>query len=839
MKFKRQLTAFMAAALISGSITPQVFAANFADINDVPWEGAKTYINAVADAGLMVGDYNNSGAKVFRARDKVSYCETMQLVYALMKNYTGTSVESSVVTKYTTVMSGYKIPSWAYEAVAYGLENGIVTISDIPGFVNASGASVNATRQDVAIMLGRALKSFETVNNNASLSFKDASSVSSVAVPYVDLLNRLGIITGDDLGNFNPKNYINRAETAVVVSKTYDLIKSKTNGSSNSNTNNNTNNNTNTSTSTGSATGIVTAAETVGGQVVLTLSTSSGNASYSGTSSLSCLKGADIITLSQIVVGDKVLVSYSGQTIKSVVVTQPASSSSSTSTSTSTSTSATSFKGTFTSISRTLLTVRIDGVKKTFDIDDVDYVKFYYDGDSCDYDEFKDEAKSGDSVVIKTDKNGYVIRVEADEGDGEDSYDIVGYFDGISSSDISLKKNKTSSTSTDYSFKNDNRSSVTFYVGTSEKDYTDFKAKLEDDVKIGLVTNSSDKVIEVYLITDDDDDDYDKTGYVYKVTDEYIRITTSKSSTDYKTYDYKNSDSDDVTFYVDDKKKDYDDFYDAAEKGLKVGLMLNSDDEITKIYLETDKDDEDYDETGYLYKLSDEYIRLTSSKSSSSYDEYEFKNKDSDDVTFYVNGSSKSYNAFEDKVSKGDKIGLILNSSDKVTKVYLISGSSSDTDEVEGKIRTISDSYIKLTGISSNYIVDDADDIDVDVTDGTDTIDDYDDLVDAINDDDKEAQITIEYDDDNYIVSIEGYISKGKGYLSSISTSNKTIKIEFDSGDTTTYKYKSSIDIELDSYSSSISGLEKAIANEEKKDREVTIVTDEDGYITELTSTDI
>ena len=135
MKLKRLLIALMASSMAAGSLPLTAFAANFTDIDDVPWEGAKTYINSVADAGLMVGDYNMEGQLVFRARDKVSYCETMQLVYALMKNYTGNSVDQGIIDKYKTVMNGYKIPEWAHECVAYGLENGIVTISVIPGFI--------------------------------------------------------------------------------------------------------------------------------------------------------------------------------------------------------------------------------------------------------------------------------------------------------------------------------------------------------------------------------------------------------------------------------------------------------------------------------------------------------------------------------------------------------------------------------------------------------------------------------------------------------------------------------------------------------------------------------
>ena len=78
MKKLKTIVALFTAALVAISSLP-VYAANFADINNVPWEGAKTYINSVADKGIMVGDYNNAGQKVFRPRDGVTYCETMAI----------------------------------------------------------------------------------------------------------------------------------------------------------------------------------------------------------------------------------------------------------------------------------------------------------------------------------------------------------------------------------------------------------------------------------------------------------------------------------------------------------------------------------------------------------------------------------------------------------------------------------------------------------------------------------------------------------------------------------------------------------------------------------------
>lgn len=941
MKFKKLLTAFMTAAIISGSITPTVFAADFSDINDVPWEGAKTYINAVADSGLMVGDYNAKGKKVFRARDKVSYCETMQLVYTLMKEYTGKGVDPAVVTKYTSVMSGYKIPSWAYDAVAYGLENSIVTINDIPGFITSKGTNANATRQDVAIMLGRALKVLESVNNDAKLSFKDASSAASVAVPYIDLLNRLGIITGDSDGNFNPKNHINRAETAVIVSKTHELIKSKKNSNNNSSNNNSSNNNSSNNNNgnsssvikpmeTKSSTGTVTGVATVNGSVTLNINTGSETLSFTAVDSKICLKGTNVVALSSITVGDKVLISYTGPNIQSVVITTSSSSGNSNNNSSSSSYKNTSLKGTFTSVTRSELVMRKSGEKITLPFDDTDYVRFYYDSESYKYSEFKDKVSSGDSVTVYTDGNGYVTRINAEEG-SDTEYDVTGYLDKLSSSYIRIAKTKNGS-STEYAYKNDSKSNVAFYIGTSEKDYDDFYDKVGSNSKIGIVTNSSDKVIEVHLLDSSSSDDYDKEGYIYKVADEYIRIVTSKNSSDYKEYTYvdkdydsvkfyvdgskksyskfndavskgysvglvldkndkvtkvyakkssssssstdydkkgyvykvkddsirivtsknssdykeytyKNEDSNSVDFYVDKKSKSFDKFKDAAEKGTSVGIVLNSSDKVTAVYLTTDDDDDDdddYDKEGYIYRLKDSYIRITSSKSSSDYKEYSFKNDSSDDVTFYVDGSEKTYSKFNNTAEEGDKVGLMLNSSGYVTKVYLISGSSSSSSgkTAEGDISSISSSKVKISGNGSNYIVDKASKINVDVTDGKSNIDNYDDLEEAINDDNKTATVKLKYDSDNYITSITGYISGGSGLLSSIDTSGKTIKIEFDD-DKTTYKYKSSMSVDLRYYDSSVSGLEKAIDGESKSDRTVKIKVNSDGYITEISSKSI
>ena len=118
----KKRTAVLISSVLCAAMSVQALASvKFSDENDVPWEGAKAYINQVASLGLMVGQTLDDGTNVFRAKDKVTYYEVMQLAYNLLKEC-GKAVPSENVTeKWTKVMEGYKIPQWAREAAAYCL----------------------------------------------------------------------------------------------------------------------------------------------------------------------------------------------------------------------------------------------------------------------------------------------------------------------------------------------------------------------------------------------------------------------------------------------------------------------------------------------------------------------------------------------------------------------------------------------------------------------------------------------------------------------------------------------------------------------------------------------
>jgi len=224
LKNKKHPVAFLLAALIACQpITAQ--AVTFADMNNVPWPGAEASINKAAELGLVVGETIN-GKSYFKPKDPVSLTQSCQLAYKLLLETGKAKADSEVQKKWSIVMNTYKIQSWAQPAVSFCLENGIVEISELNGFVSGE-VNVSATREQAATILGRALEVGmpDLKASTSTTIFKDNASISATARPYVALLNSKKIVNGDDLGKFNPKSTLNRTETAVMVTNLYSVLK--------------------------------------------------------------------------------------------------------------------------------------------------------------------------------------------------------------------------------------------------------------------------------------------------------------------------------------------------------------------------------------------------------------------------------------------------------------------------------------------------------------------------------------------------------------------------------------------------------------------------------------
>ncbi|MCI8342124.1 MAG: S-layer homology domain-containing protein [Firmicutes bacterium] len=976
MNRKGLLAVIMAGSIFCGNA--QTYAASFTDINNVPWEGAKTYINSVADLGLMVGDYDSRNNLVFRSRDGVTYCETMQLVYSLMQRSGSGTVSNAILSKWTSVMNGYKIPSWVQPAVAYGLENNIITISDIPGFVTSSGsATVNATRQDVAIMFGRSLEKYGTLNSSASLSFNDKSAVSAIAVPYIDLLVKLGVVNGDANNNFNPRNTINRAEMAVIVSKSYDVVQ---------------NANKKPAVETGSISGKVKSVQIVGSGVVLTVNDGSKDHVFSGTDTTPVLDGNTRVLMSSIREGYTVSVSYKGQDIMSILITTKTTGSSSlTNTSKSTvsglynSVSSSSIKidsgsssktydfvggsyddvkfyinsksttyrdfrddaikgrdikltldgngrvtearvsgtvsGDFVSISESNIKIKvagksttyyfddkdsdnadfyIDGSKSTyskfknkaetkytvtltvddkndyvekadlitkntdgdtvrgefssitaryiriksssgrttdyyFDDEDSDNVKFYYKGTSRSYDYIRSNAESGDDVKLELDRNGEVTKVWVEDDDSDSDDTVKGEFYAIYSRYIRIKTNGEKTR--DYDFEGNSNNNVKFYYEDKLKDYDYIRKYVDDGEDVKLELNSDGEVTKVWISGDGDDDDDDTVrGTFSSISSRYIRVKTSSGKS--KEYYFDDEDNENVKFYYDDKSRDYDYIKRNAESGDDVRLDLNRSGEVTKVRISSDDYDDDDDDDDD--KISGEFVsmtkrRITIEKRNGREEEYDFEDRDEENVKFYFEDRSRDYDYVSDNVRKGDSVDIELKNGE-VVKVWIESDSDNDDDydDDSGKIKKATASEIRIG--NRTYSFDgDSDDIKIDIKDGkNDSITDYDDLIAAVEEDDKVIEVTADINKHKEITKLTGYVETAEGTLTRLE--EDSVRIEFDSGNRSDYVYsKDNVEFSVSGgYNDSYSGLKKAYESNKIESVDVTLTFSKSGRVLKI-----
>ena len=125
------------------------------------------------------------------------------------------------------------------EAFGFKAQNGAVEFEDVAadewyaayiktavdmGIVNGIsdkhfGIGNLITREDMAVMIFRALAASRNVTSPGKKSFSDADGISPYALEAVETLGSLGIISGVGDGAFAPKNNATRAEAAVIVNR--------------------------------------------------------------------------------------------------------------------------------------------------------------------------------------------------------------------------------------------------------------------------------------------------------------------------------------------------------------------------------------------------------------------------------------------------------------------------------------------------------------------------------------------------------------------------------------------------------------------------------------------
>lgn len=655
---KTKHTVALALAAMLACQPLSVYAATFADMNQAPWAGAEASINKAASLGLVVGETRN-GKTYFRPRDSVSLSESCQLAYKLLIQTGKAKSDDSVTQKWTPIMNAYGIQSWAYPAVSYCLENGILATSNLSGFMK-NGSNLPATREQAATILGRALtKGVSSYTaNETTTTFLDNSSISTEAKPYVALLKRVGVVNGDDSNKFNPKKTLNRTETAVLVTNLYGVLEKAT---------------TPTTPTTPANPTISTQKGTVATMTNFYVNLKDSAAYYMLAS------GGTTITLngSSATMSDVVKLYKAGTSID-VTLTLDSS------------LHITKLEATYKETKKTkgsLTKVRYNKTDKegsitidkdsTYSFTDKDDVDIRIDKKSYSLKELYDlftkaeDDKAIIEVEVTLDNKGNLTKITGTTKDSDSSDSLKGKI-----SDMSYNKSKETGyiklkgKTTKYEI--DDTEDVTVKIDNKTKTYKDLY-KLYDDgdstITVTLTLNKKDYVTKITATTSDSDSKDDADGNVANVTYKENKDTgTVKIGS--KTYDIDDVDDVDISITDgSDKIKTWEDFYNAYrdKKVMNVSATVKND-EVTKITGKVTQ------AKGELSKLGKNYIKIEGKYSNNTFS-YDFDEDNTDNIKVNITNASgvKTLTKLIDWLESGDKLDLVLTL-DKNGNITKISG---------------------------------------------------------------------------------------------------------------------------------------------------------------------
>ena len=538
-KTKQILTLATTASLLMGSISVPAYAATtFVDINTVTWSGFKPFLNQAAELGLMSG-YEENGKRYCKPGNNVTYCEAVQLMYSIMKAYTKQDVNDATVTKWKPVISAYNIPTWAYKATAYGLENSILTTAELN---KLQGGTKAANREDVGVIFGKAMDTVKgyDVKSGATLGYADKDAISATAVPYLELLYRVNLMVGDSDNKFNPKKNITRAEMAVLSVKSYNkLVENK-----------------GTETNRKTATGTVTDCKTMqNGDIFLTMTASGSSLSLFGVKGKVTAKyNGQTIALSDIKTGDTVKVTYEGQYMSSITVTYSKNGIKQT----------TEKKYELKDITDSKITVKDGSTEKKFYLDDD--VEIRLDGKKSTVSKLSRALEDTSyDVTLTLDKDEYVLKVVAVVNANNPTDGTV---TDVEDDEITIKSGKK-----EYTYTLASDVEVT-YNGNTMK-FSKFQRNYDDsNFVVSLKLDKNNRVSEIKITSMEDD----YNGTLTFLNSKRIEFTAGS-----KTYQYNLSD--DVTVRIDGKKSSVSALRESYRDGkaYTVSVDTNRDDEVTEL----------------------------------------------------------------------------------------------------------------------------------------------------------------------------------------------------------------------------------------------------------------
>lgn len=170
--------------------------------DDISTSYAKNEIIHLHSKGIVSGTSETS----FSPAQSITRAEFVTVLGRLLN----LNPAESPVTSFTDVPKNAWYYGWIQAAVQLELASGRSSTTFAP--------KEAVTRQEAAVLFARVLKQSNSTTNNQA-AFKDGRQIADWASYSVAVLNKLGLMKGDETGYFRPTDPISRQEMAVLINR--------------------------------------------------------------------------------------------------------------------------------------------------------------------------------------------------------------------------------------------------------------------------------------------------------------------------------------------------------------------------------------------------------------------------------------------------------------------------------------------------------------------------------------------------------------------------------------------------------------------------------------------
>ncbi len=215
------------AGISALSIAATAMGATFTDVEGTSYEWALSYIEDMAERGLISGYEEADGSFTYKPEKTVSKLETISLFARAMGSRSELNAKAVeyALEEYSELIDSFSL-NFGKEDVAFMLYRGAISEDEAKAYLSGDTKNKPMLRYEAATIITKAMGGEAEVTKNLvlDLEYTDVSLIPSSAKKYVYYVTEKNIMAGMGDGTFSPDTEVLRSQIAVMLSKTVDTM---------------------------------------------------------------------------------------------------------------------------------------------------------------------------------------------------------------------------------------------------------------------------------------------------------------------------------------------------------------------------------------------------------------------------------------------------------------------------------------------------------------------------------------------------------------------------------------------------------------------------------------